>query len=356
MSASDLDLKYRPSSISELKGQDQVTKVIEQHLKDGTLPKSILFYGPPGTGKTSLGRIIAHMSNPHGSGIVEKDSAIEGKVDMIRALQMEVLHFPMEGETKTYIFDEAHRISAAGFDSLLKTIEEPPSHVRFIFVTTNRDQIPATIQSRCELHQFNRLKTDVVESRIKEIVKLEKIKIPGPLLTLAVEAGDGSLRGAIIALQKIITLHNEDETELDITKSLGIVGSKNLSSFVNAYLFQDYFSLRKSAKVFSPEIVDPIKAIHNLQQFVADLRHGFATEDIVPELKSNIDDLLSLIHEQRANFSQLSDKDYKRVIGDRIHKLWRKSLDLEVTLRKTSNKSTVVDMIPIELAMLWRDA
>ena len=355
---SGLDIKYRPQDFSELKGQRQVTEVVKQHLKEGSLPKSLLFFGPPGSGKTSLARLIAKELNPHSSGLIEKDSALDGKVDMIRGLQSEILHFPMEGEYKTYIFDEAHRISSAGFDSLLKKVEEPPDHARFIFVTTNREQIPATIQSRCELHQFNRIPNEIIKSRIKEILKKEKIKLPETLIGLTVEAGDGSLRGAIISLQKILTLHSEDQTEIEITKSLGIISSKNLSNFIFAFLFQEYFELRKYSKLFSPETVDPIKAIHNLQQFTADLRHGFATPDLVPELKSNIEVLLSKILERGKGkeFSNFNEVQFKRYIGNRIHKLWEKSIDLEVLMRKTSNKSAVVEMIPIELAMLWKDA
>jgi len=351
----DLDLKYRPDNLGDISGQESVTKVIKQYLKENVLPKSILLYGPPGTGKTTLGRIIGKVLNEHPCGTIEKDSASDGKIDNIRALKLEIVHHPIEGDCKTYIFDEAHRISAAGFDSLLKTIEEPPPGVRFIFITTEKEKIPSTVQSRCELHRFNRIPNSIIDIRLKEILKLEKKKLPQALIDLAVESGEGSMRGAIVALQKILTLHANDETELDITKTLGVVSSKNLSSLMYAYLFQDFFEMRKQSKVFSPEIVDPVQGIHRLQQFTADLRLGFAAKDLVPELKSNIDDLLGKIW---AKFPEcnMSDKAFQAFIGNRVHKLWEKSLDIELKLKKTSNKSAVVDMIPVELARLWKDA
>jgi DNA polymerase III subunit gamma/tau len=353
MTELNLDLKYRSGDLSEVVGQPQVTKVLSQYLKEETLPKSLLFYGPPGTGKTSTARIVAKMLNPHHSGLIEKDSAIDGKVDNIRSLQTEILHYPMEGDFKTYIFDEAHRITAAGFDSLLKTIEEPPKGVRFIFVTTNREQIPETVQSRCELHQFNRIPNNLIEDRLKYILKAEKKKLPDELLNLAVESGDGSMRVAIVSLQTILTLYENDEKELDITKTLGIVSSKNLSNLVYSYLFQEFFEMRNHCKVFNPEIVDPIKGIHSLQQFTADLRYGLASKDLIPDLKSNVGDLLDRIWE-RYKTSGMDERSFQLYIGGLIHKLWEKSLDIEVQLKKTSNKSTVVEMIPVELAQLWK--
>jgi DNA polymerase-3 subunit gamma/tau len=352
----DLPGKYRPQTFEELVGQAHITKVIEQHLKSGTLPRSLIFYGPAGVGKTSLARLIGTALNSHKSGTIEKDSAIAGKVDAIRTLQTELLHYPLEGEYKTYIFDEAHRISPAGFDSLLKTVEEPPEHVVFIFVTTNINQIPLTIRSRSEAHFFNRISEAVITDKLKEVLSIEKSKLPDNLLRLAVEAGNGSLRSALVALNQIITLYQNDEVEIEITKTLGIVSSTLMSKFVLGHILSDFHKVMEASALFNSEVIDPVKAMSVFQQFIYDVRLGLILPDEIRSMRSNVTPTIEEIHKLKANYPQLTDADFLRNIGARLDNLLEVSLDFEQKLRLANNKDVVVKYMVIRLAKTWYNA
>jgi len=342
MSDQELYNKFRPDSFSEIKGQEHITKLLQQYLKAGTIPHSLIFFGPPGTGKTTSARIMAKSLNPHNAGMIEVNSAVSGKVDDMRALDRDISHYPMEGESKTYIFDEAHRISSAGFDSLLKTVEEPPSHVKFIFVTTNLDAIPSTIRSRSDLHTFNRIPNLVVRERLQEIQTLEGVKLSTELIDLAVEAGSGSLRNAIVALQKIMVMYSNNETQVDIVKSLGIVGPKGLSEFCMAYIRNDVVALHKSSNCFDPTVVDPVRAIHSLQQFLLDARLCLLDADYLKVSESNVEFFLSGLDQ--------SSKELKEYNIQCLLYIFDMSLLLEADMSKTTNLKSLINRFVIKLA------
>lgn len=342
MSDQELYNKFRPVCFSEVKGQEHVTRLLQQYLQAGSIPHSMIFFGPPGTGKTTSARIMAKSLNDNEAGMIEVNSAVSGKVDDMRSLDRDISHYPMAGEFKTYIFDEAHRISSAGFDSLLKTVEEPPSHVKFIFVTTNLDSIPSTIKSRSDIHTFNRISNSTIRSRLKEIQAAEGVPLTDDLLNLAVESGSGSLRNAIVSLQKIIVMYRNNETQVDIVKSLGIVGPKGLGDFCSAYIKNDITALHKSSACFDPSVVDPVRAIHSLQQFLLDARYCILDADYLNVSESNVEAFLQSL--------DLSNVAMKQYIIQCLLYIFDMSLILEEDMRKTTNLKALITRFVIKLA------
>lgn len=351
MSDSELYNKHRPGTFAEVVGQEHVTKVLESYMSLGNLPQSLIFYGSPGCGKTTTARIIAKLLNSHSSGTIEVNSASDGGVNDMRGLEQSIYTYPSSGEHKTYIFDEAHRISAAGFDSLLKVIEEPPSHVTFIFVTTNIDPVPGTVRSRSDLHTFYRISHTVIETRLKEIVKVEGVKLTPELISLAADAGAGSLRDAIVALNKIITMYTNNHTQIDIVKSLGIVGPKCLTEFCLAYLSNNHVRLHKAAGGFNPDVVDTVRAIHSLQSFVLDSRACLLDPKLVTVVENNVETLLGALEpELLAAFAdKLPRENYVTYVEQCLLYIYDMSLMFEDDLRKTSNYKSLIDRFVIKL-------
>lgn len=341
MSESDLYNKYRPKTLEEVRGQSHVIDLLKEYLSTDAVPHSMVFHGPAGTGKTSTARLIAQGLNQHECGLVEVNSASTGKVDDMRSLEREVAYYPIEGEYKTYVFDEAHRISSAGFDSLLKTVEEPPSHVKFIFVTTDRDAIPNTILSRSDVHQFNRIPSNDIRERLKDVLKVEGVKLTDELINLAVEAGSGSLRDSLKSLQKILVMYHSNESQLDIVKSLGIVGPKGLGDFCKAFLENDLSALKLASGCFDPSIVDPVRAIHSLQQFTLDARHSIVDPEFMSKAESNVEEFLSSIN--------LTTPEMQKYTCDCLLFLFDMSLGLEESFRKSTNHRGLLDRFVIQL-------
>ena len=185
--------KYRPTKLSEVIGQDQVTKPLENSLKSGKISHAYIFIGPRGCGKTSVARIFAHEVNkfPYEieddyTDIIEIDGASNTGVDNIRELKEKALIAPTKGKYKVYIIDEVHMLSKSAFNALLKTLEEPPKHVIFIMATTDAYKIPATITSRSQVFNFNLATPDVMRSHLEKIAKKEAINIESDALDVVI--------------------------------------------------------------------------------------------------------------------------------------------------------------------------
>ncbi|MBP5204877.1 DNA polymerase III subunit gamma/tau, partial [Candidatus Saccharibacteria bacterium] len=176
--------KYRPTKLSEVIGQERVTKPLENSLKTGNISHAYLFTGPRGCGKTSVARILAHEVNDFDykiednyTDIIEIDAASNTGVDNIRDLIEKTIIAPTEGKYKVYIIDEVHMLSKSAFNALLKTLEEPPKHVIFIMATTDAYKVPITITSRSQVYNFQLATPDVMLNHLKAIAKKEKINI-----------------------------------------------------------------------------------------------------------------------------------------------------------------------------------
>lgn len=200
--------KYRPTSLKEVVGQPQVTKILQAAADRGEFAHAYLLTGQKGTGKTSVARILAHLINgtdynSEDIDIIEIDAASRGSVDDARELREKSFIAPVSSTHKIYIIDEVHMLSTPAFNALLKIIEEPPRHVVFILATTEIQKVPATILSRVQRFHFRPVKNDTVANHLKAIAKEEKIAIDDEAIDLISERGGGSFRDSISLLDQL---------------------------------------------------------------------------------------------------------------------------------------------------------
>ncbi len=234
--------KYRPTKLSEVIGQDQVTKPLENSLKSGKISHAYIFIGPRGCGKTSVARIFAHEVNkfPYEieddyTDIIEIDGASNTGVDNIRELKEKALIAPTKGKYKVYIIDEVHMLSKSAFNALLKTLEEPPKHVIFIMATTDAYKIPATITSRSQVFNFNLATPDVMRSHLEKIAKKEAINIESDALDVVISEGGGSFRDSISLLEQISSLSDKKITKELVISALGLPEEEKIANLLTAY-------------------------------------------------------------------------------------------------------------------------
>jgi DNA polymerase-3 subunit gamma/tau len=209
--------KYRSRDFSELIGQEHITQSLETAVKEGRISHAYLFSGPRGVGKTSAARILArrinnlpaNLSQDH-LDIIEIDGASNRRIDEVRDLREKVHIAPSQGKYKVYVIDEVHMLTSEAFNALLKTLEEPPSHVVFILATTEPHKLPETIISRTQHFNFRPIQTENITSHLASIAKLENIKINEEALSIIAACGNGSFRDAIGMLDQLPRAHNID--------------------------------------------------------------------------------------------------------------------------------------------------
>ena len=227
MSYTVLARKYRPQKFSEVIGQEHVTRTLQNAIEQGRSAHGYIFSGHRGIGKTTVARILAMALNcrskdrpvPEPCGIcescteiragnavdvIEIDAATNRGIDEIRELREAARYRPARDRFKIYILDEAHQITDAAFNALLKTLEEPPDHIVFMLATTQPEDIPQTIRSRCQHFSFRAVKFDAIVAQLRDLVTREKIEADDDALALLAEAGDGSMRDALSILDQAI--------------------------------------------------------------------------------------------------------------------------------------------------------
>jgi DNA polymerase-3 subunit gamma/tau len=236
--------KWRPMKFEDVVGQSHVTVTLRNALTSGRLAHAYLFSGPRGVGKTTTARLLAKVvncldpkdANPDNAcencveitegrsfNVQEIDGASNRSIDDIRSLREAVRYAPVKGKYKIYIIDEVHMLTKEAFNALLKTLEEPPPHVLFIFATTEIHKVPATIQSRCQRFDFRRIATGEIMVNLKEIAKAEKVQLDEEALLLIAKKGDGSLRDAQSMFDQVIALCGTVVSHRQILEALNLV-------------------------------------------------------------------------------------------------------------------------------------
>lgn len=196
--------KYRPASFDEVRDQDHIVSVLKGAIKKNTIPHAILFSGTRGTGKTTLARIFAKAIGVSDVDLYEIDAASNRGIDDVRELREAVYTLPYESERKVYIIDEVHMLTKEAFNALLKTLEEPPSHVVFILATTEEEKLLDTILSRCQVFRMHSPSREVLAETVTDIAKKEGFKLSPDAADLIAIAADGSFRDALGVTQKVI--------------------------------------------------------------------------------------------------------------------------------------------------------
>ncbi|MCI0482817.1 MAG: DNA polymerase III subunit gamma/tau, partial [Candidatus Dadabacteria bacterium] len=241
--------KYRPRDFDEIIGQSHITTTLKNAIARDRVAHAYLFAGPRGVGKTTTARILAKALNcekgptpkpcnkcsscleiTSGSSldILEIDGASNTGVDDIRSLRENARFTPAKGGFKVYIIDEVHMLSDSAFNALLKTLEEPPPHVKFIFATTHAHKVPPTILSRCQRFDFRRIPAKEILDNLKRIVKEEKISVSEDALGLIAKYGDGSMRDSQVILDQFVSFAQGKVGAEEVVKVLGIVDDEVL--------------------------------------------------------------------------------------------------------------------------------
>ena len=244
--------KYRPTKLSEVIGQPQVTEPLTHALESGQISHAYLFIGPRGTGKTSVARIFAHAVNgfdyqieDHYLDIIEIDAASNTGVDNIRELREKAAIAPTTGRYKVYIIDEVHMLSKSAANALLKTLEEPPAHVIFILATTDAHKVPITIASRTQAFTFKLADSETMQQHLRAIADAEQLPITDDALALVVRRGGGSFRDSLSLLDQISTLSDQEITADVVERALGLPASQTLADLLQAYAAQDAPSIHQ---------------------------------------------------------------------------------------------------------------
>ncbi len=194
---------HRPATFSDVVGQEQVTKPLEEAARTKKIGHAYLFAGTRGLGKTSVARIFANAIGCTERDLYEVDAASNNSVEDIRALTEGVYTLPFQSPYKVYILDEVHMLSKSAWNAFLKTLEEPPAHAIFILATTELEKVPETVQSRCQVFEFKKPTRAILAEFVEQIAKKEGYKLDADAAELIALLGDGSYRDALSVLQKV---------------------------------------------------------------------------------------------------------------------------------------------------------
>ena len=350
--------KYRPQTFDQVIEQAHITRTLTNAISTDRVAHAILFSGPRGTGKTTVARILAKAMNceqgptavpcnvcrsceeitgGHGVDVFEIDGASNNSVDQVRELRENIKYMPAHSAFKIYIIDEVHMLSMAAFNALLKTLEEPPSHVLFMFATTESQKIPITILSRCQRHEFRRINLDAISKHMAWICRQEGFEISDQSLGLIAREAGGSIRDALSLLDQIMTCTQGSLTHEQVLDLLGVIDRKQIHDLAEAILSADV-----------PAVLDVLDDIydrgHDMKKLYADLLEHFRNL-LVATLGSKVDKLIDL---PAAEIEQLA-KQAKQISAGVLNQIFDLLFREEAAVRFSPQPKLALEMVLIRL-------
>ncbi|MEC7287846.1 MAG: DNA polymerase III subunit gamma/tau [Verrucomicrobiota bacterium] len=278
--------RWRPKQFNELVGQDHIVRTLSNAINSKRIAHAYLFVGPRGTGKTSTARLFAKALNAEGGpsatpdnesetsqaimngscmDVIEIDGASNNSVEQVRSLREECQFAPAQCTFKIYIIDEVHMLSTAAFNALLKTLEEPPEHVKFFFATTEAHKVLPTIVSRCQRFEFRPISDAVIVEKLMQICQTEDIKVEAPALVSIARLANGGMRDAQSILDQMISFCGSDIKEGDVLDVYGLVSGERIGQLAQALASLDYAAIVAAVDEFAAEGRDLYRILVDLQ-------------------------------------------------------------------------------------------
>ena len=356
-----LPLKYRPMTFDDVVGQEHVVRTLRHAIEAGRIANAYLFIGPRGIGKTTLSRIFAKALNclsPNGVepcgkctncreiaagrsiDVTELDAASHNKVDDVRPIIEQCPFKPAGSKFKIYIVDECHMLSGAAWNALLKTLEEPPPHVRFIFATTEGDKVLPTIVSRCQRFDLRRIQTHDIVARLRHVCEKEGIDAEEDALLAIARGAEGGMRDALSSLDQLISFKGGAITEEDALGVFGLVSRRALEGLAGAILKGDTAAILEAVETFD-------SAGKNMRRISGELLQHFRNLVVLQALGPQSKSLEATPDQVRVLEEQAQGVD-----PGRVFRVCDQLAEMEDKLRYVLSARTLIEMSLIRASRL----
>jgi DNA polymerase-3 subunit gamma/tau len=350
--------KYRPQRFADVVGQEHVTQTLANAIEQKRIAHAYLFCGPRGTGKTTIARIFAKCLNCTGGpkvdfsdadprcveitegralDVIEIDGASNNGVEQVRELRETCKYAPASAPYKIYIIDEVHMLSTAAFNALLKTLEEPPAHVKFLFATTDPEKVLATILSRCQRFDLRRISSPLIVKHLAHIATLEKVQIDEPALFAIARGADGGMRDAESTLDQLISFCGNKIEEPDVLSMFGLAAQNQILSLSQALLEGQV----QSALV---QLTDFAQGGKDLGRLLGDLLNHFRNLLIYQVSKGD----LSMIEVSEAAAVVLKSQSALTTV-ESLTRILEVLTDSEIRLRDASSKKVMLEVTLLKI-------